>query len=127
MERHNELKKLELRLKSWRRDHSAPTPIPFEIWRHAAELASVIGVATVAKTLRLDHSRPKKLSLDSGVNSAPALRSAPPTFVELRPMVMDGIGQCIVEVESPRGSKMTIQLANPQCSSVVALIRDFVA
>jgi hypothetical protein len=125
MDRQNELNQLALRLKSWRRDHSAPTPIPPEIWRHAAELASVMSVATVAKTLRLDYSRLKRFSLDEGGFSS-ALRPAP-TFVELRPMVMDGIGQCVVEVESARGSRMKIKMENPQCSNLAALIRDFVA
>ena len=125
MDRQNELNQLGLRLRSWRRDHSAPTPIPSEIWCHAAELARALGVATVAKALRIDYSRLKKLSLEGG--SSPVLRTAPPTFVELRPMVMDGIGQCVVEVESSRGSRMRIQMENPQCSNLAALIRDFVA
>lgn len=126
MDRQNELNQLGLRLRSWRRDHSAPTPIPSEIWRHAAELANVMSVATVAKALRLDYARLKKLSMGEGGSGSPALRHTP-TFVELRPMVMDGIGQCVVEVESARGSRMRIQMENPQGSSLAALIRDFVA
>ena len=126
MDRRTELNQLGLRLKSWRRDHSAPTPIPAEIWRHAAELARVMSVATVAKALRLDYARLKKLSMGEVDSISPALLPAP-TFVELRPMVMDGIGQCVVEVESSRGSRMRIQMENPQCSNLAALIRDFVA
>ena len=125
MDRENKLNQLALRLRSWRRDHSAPTPIPAEIWRHASELAREMSVATVAKTLRLDYSRLKKLSLGEGGRPS-ALRPAP-TFVELRPMVMGGVGQCVVEVESSRGSRMRIQMENPQCSNLAALIRDFVS
>jgi hypothetical protein len=88
MDRQNELNQLGLRLKSWRRDHSAPTPIPSEIWRHAAELASAMGVATVAKTLRLDYSRLKRLSVGEG--GITSVRPAA-TFVELRPMLMEGL------------------------------------
>lgn len=84
MDRQHELDELGLRLNHWRRGHSAPSPIPVEIWRGAAELARVMGVATVAKALRLDYARLKRLSLDE-VAESPAVRSAP-TFVELRPM-----------------------------------------
>lgn len=126
MDRQDELNQLGLRLKSWRRDHSAPTPIPAEIWRHAAELASAMSVSTVAKTLRLDYSRLKKLARGEDDSTAPTFRPSP-AFVELRPMLMDGIGQCVVEVESSRGSRMRIQMENPHCSNLAALIRDFVA
>jgi len=84
-----------------------------------------MGVATVAKALRLDYARLKRLSLDE-VAESPAVRSAP-TFVELRPMLMSGVGSCVVEVESSRGAKMRIQMENPGCASLAALIRDFVA
>lgn len=125
MDRQHELDELGLRLNHWRRGHSAPSPIPAEIWRRAAELARVMGVATVAKALRLDYARLKRLSLDE-VAESPAVRSAP-TFVELRPMLMSGVGSCVVEVESSRGAKMRIQMENPGCASLAALIRDFVA
>lgn len=126
MDRQTELAQLGLRLKSWRREHSAPTPIPADIWRHAAELANVMSVATVAKSLRLDSSRLKRLIMSEGHSITSVLRPAP-TFVELRPMLGDGMGQCVVEVESSRGSRMRIQMENPQCANLASLIRDFVS
>jgi hypothetical protein len=123
MDRQHELNQLGLRLSYWRREHSAPTPIPAEIWRRAAELARVLSVATVAKALRLDYARLKRLALAE--DTVPALSG--PTFVELRPMLMSGLGSCVVEVESSQGTKVRIQLENPECASLAALIRDFVA
>lgn len=125
----NTLNRLGQRLESWRQCHSAPTPIPSEIWRKAAELASQLGFTTVSKVLRLDYSRLKKFSIGQPGSAGPTSwgPASSPTFVELRPMAMEGLGKCVVEVESSRGSRMRIQMESPQCSSLVALIREFVA
>lgn len=125
MDTQDELQHLGRRLRLWRQEHSAPTPIPADIWSGAAQLAVVLGVGPVAKTLRLDYSRLKKLRAQRDVAGA-ALRPAA-RFVEFCPMPMDGLGQCFLEVESAAGAKMRIQLENPQCCSLSALIRDFVA
>lgn len=121
------LNRLGQQLKTWRQCHSAPSPIPPKIWRSAAELANQLGVGTVSKALRLDYSRLKKLSMgepDSALT--PSLGNLSPSFVELRPMAMDGMGKCVVEVESSSGARMRIQMESPHCSSLVALIREFV-
>ena len=127
----NALNRLEQRLNLWRQCNSAPTPIPSEIWRKAGELASQLGVASVSKALRLDYSRLKKLSLGELGSARPTALGPSsgrlPTFVELQPIAMDGMGKCVVEVESSRGARMRIQMESPQCSSLVALIREFVA
>lgn len=50
----DELNRLGVRLEAWRSEYSAPTPIPTDIWNRAGELAGELGVARVAKALRLD-------------------------------------------------------------------------
>lgn len=67
------LNRLGVRLESWRSENSAPTPIPTDIWKRASELAGDLGVGRVAKALRLDYSRLKKLA--SGSTATPLERS----------------------------------------------------
>ena len=120
------LNRLGARLESWRSEYSAPTPIPTEIWTRAAELAGELGVGRVAKALRLDYSRLKKLS--AGDTATPLERSAAkqPAFVELRPFPPETAGRCVIEIESPRGARMRLQMDSAQSSSLAALVREFV-
>ena len=120
------LNRLGVRLESWRSEYSAPTPIPADIWKRASELAGLLGVARVAKALRLDYSRLKKLS--SGDSATPP---EPPSverssFVELRSFLPETAGRCVIEIESPRGARMRLQMDSAQSSSLVALVREFV-
>jgi hypothetical protein len=48
-----------------------------------------------------------------------------PTFVEVRSAPTCSVGKCVIEIESPRGARMRIQMESPQCSSLVTLIREF--
>ena len=116
------LNRLGVRLESWRSEYSAPTPIPADIWKRAGELAGELGVGRVAKALRLDYSRLKKLS--SGDCAAPAVEQ--PSFVELRPFLPETAGRCVIEIESPRGARMRLQMDSAQSSSLIALVREFV-
>ena len=120
------LNRLGVRLESWRSEYSAPTPIPTDIWKRAAELAGELGVGRVAKALRLDYSRLKKLS--AGDTATPLERSAAkqPAFVELRPLPPETAGRCVIEIESPRGARMRLQMDSAQSSSLAALVREFV-
>ena len=118
------LNRLGVRLESWRSEYSAPTPIPTEIWKRAGALAGELGVARVSKALRLDYSRLKKLS--AGHTPTPLERAEQPAFVEVRPFAPETAGRCVIEIESPRGARMRLQMDSAQGSSLVALVREFV-
>lgn len=129
MDKHQDsLNRLGAQLESWRELHSAPTPIPSEIWAKAGELVQHLGITRVSKALRLDYSRLKRIGLERetvGKLSKPCAVQDGPTFVEVRSVPTGGVGKCIIEVESARGSRMRIQMESPQCSSLVTLIREF--
>lgn len=120
------LNRLGVRLESWRSEYSAPTPIPTDIWKRAGELAGELGVARVAKALRLDYSRLKKLSAGDTATPLESSTAEPPAFVELRPFSPEIAGRCVIEIESPRGARMRLQMDSAQSSSLVALVREFV-
>ncbi len=85
------------------------------------KVAKRAGVGPVAKALRLDHSKLKRLTLQSRKLTPPS-----PTFVELLPMAGHTLGDCAVEVESPHGARMRIQILNANSSGLAGLIREFV-
>ena len=117
------LKKLASELSRWRNENPSNRPLPASIWSSAADVARRIGVGPVAKALRLDHSKLKQLTFSS-VNQPPVLAA---TFVELLPLASHVLGDCALEVESPQGARMRIQLQNTTSSGLAGLIREFVA
>ena len=63
----------------------------------------------VARTLRLDYNKLKRQVRQA---SPPGLPSAPPAFVELRPLerLPQSGALCRVELSDPEGAKMTLEL-----------------
>ena len=117
------LKKLATELDGWRKENPSSRALPASIWTGAADVARRVGVGPVAKALRLDHSKLKQLTLSSGIQ--PPVLAA--TFIELLPLGAHVLGDCAVEVESPYGARMRIQLQNTTSSGLAGLIREFVA
>jgi hypothetical protein len=107
------------RLAEWRKTHRAPSRIPKEFWVEAAGLAARYGVAPTARALRLDYAALKKRT---------QLLAAPkstPTFLEWLSPTLDSIGDCALEVESPRGARLRIQVKSLSPAGLAAIIRDF--
>lgn len=113
------LEQVERELAEWRRKHQAPSPIPERVWAQAAVLATHQGVGPVARTLRLNHS-----ALKRRMGASPPAEPTT-TFIELLPPAVTAIGECSVEVESQRGSRMRIVMKNVPPSCMVDLLKDF--
>ena len=105
-----EMARLESQLTEWRATNQRPTPIPAEIWKGAAKLSEQLSISEVARTLRLDYSKLKRL-VDGAV--LPMKSSQLATFVEFQPaQFTQGVGtlSCALEVESPGGGVMRARL-----------------
>jgi hypothetical protein len=114
------------RLREWReaRLPNCKGRIPAEIWSEAVELAHTEGIAPVSKALSLDYASLKKRMGSS--TSSPAVRAAAGgTFMEILNPLADQLGECILEVRSPRGSLLRIQVNCATSTGLAALIRDF--
>ena len=112
------------KIEHWRQRHRPRTPIPEELWREAAELASAHGINRIARALRLDYYSLKE-------RAAAAARSGvrPPEFVELLPGGLPtsppSRPECLIEVEDPDGAKLRIHLQGGALPDVAALTRGF--
>ncbi|MDQ2841668.1 MAG: hypothetical protein M3Y72_11640 [Acidobacteriota bacterium] len=114
------------------RSHGMPrTRLPEELWRAAAEVAGRRGVDLTARYLRLDTNHLKKWM---GKQAAPpepkparkrAAAETPAGFLELLTPVSSSSANCIVEVESPRGGKLRMELKGVATSEIAQLIHLF--
>jgi len=119
----NVLKRLARELDVWRSENSTTRPLPAHIWSEAAQVAQRAGVGPVSRALRLDYSKLRSLTL-KGPSRCPVPAT---TFVELLPLASYALGDCAIEVESPRGPRLRIQIQNATSSGLASLIRELVA
>lgn len=127
------LQQVELRFKRWRENRRRGEHIPPALWAAAVGLAKGHGVDRVAQQLRVDHDALKKrLEGSAGVaEHAHVVRRSTalaPRFVELfsaaAPAVA-GLGECVVEMENARGSKMRVALNGNGLAGLAGLCNAF--
>ena len=118
------MQRIYRRFERWRKSHRGRLPIPEALWAVAAEVAREHGTYRIAKALRLEHNKLKRM-----VKSAkPAVRRtpAPPPagFLELVAPLSSGPGltECVIELEGPRG-KMRIQWKGAAAPDLAGLSR----
>jgi len=106
----SDLHLLSEQLAQWRGQQVGRRRLPEEVWRAAATLARDQGLARVARVLRIDYYKLKRLAATQAC-SAPG--QAPPVhFAELGMSVpADGSGYS-VRVEDGTGRRMSVQLGN---------------
>ena len=92
---------LQRQLEQFRSTQAGRTKLPESLWQSAVELARQHGVHPVAHPLGLDYMRLKK--------RLGAVPITSPAFVELAAPQPAMLEECVIEFESPRGSKMRIQ------------------
>jgi len=97
---------LQRQLEQFRSAQPGRKKLPESLWQAAVELARQHGVYPVAHPLRLDYTRLKKR-----VGGSPTFRrkTTKPAFVELVAPSRAPLEECVIELESPGGSKMRIQ------------------
>ena len=97
---------LQLQLNEIRSTRPRGKRLPDSVWQAAVELAREHGVYSVAHHLRLDYAGLKKRL---GGVSHRGRKARKPAFVELFAPPSAMLGECLIEFESLRGSKVRIQ------------------
>ena len=132
----DDVEQVRRRWTEWRSRHAVRSRLPEELWAAAVELVQRDGIDATARALDVD--KPSLRKWAGRLNPAPPQpvrrksqskqrADALPAFVEL---LASGSGtgtSCLVEVESPRGAKLRLELKGIQASELAELIRAFVA
>ena len=105
------------------------TRLPEELWRAAAEVAGRRGVNLTARCLRLDTNHLKKWM---GKQDAPpearqkrAAAETPAGFLELLTPMSSSTATCTVELQSPHGGKLRMELKGLATSEIFQLMHLF--
>jgi hypothetical protein len=101
---------LRRRLEEFRRTHAVRSRLPEELWAAAAKLARRDGIEATAQGWMWIGREPTAAA-----------------FVELLAGNSGTAASCLVEVESPRGAKLRLELKAIPTSALAELIRAFAA
>jgi hypothetical protein len=135
----DDVEQLRRRFEEFRSNHKARSRLPDELWAAAAKLAKRDGMDVTARALDVDRPSLQKWTdrLEPGVQrkaDKPVRRRqrtridcALPAFVELLPEMTGTAVNCLVEVESPQGGKLRLELKSIATSQLADLIRAFAA
>ncbi len=105
----------------WRSTRKKRDRIPEGLWEAAVELSPSYSTCQIFKALRLDFKELKRRIRDR------SSRKAPSEFVELKVERLFSTGQCIMEVRSPAGFELKIQIDTallPQCIQLLSCFLD---
>ena len=132
-----DVERLGRRFREFRETHPARSRLPRELWAAAAKLARRDGIAATARVLGVDRPSLQKWTdrlepRTAGMprNAARGRRhggSAAPAFVELLAASTSTATSCVVEVESPSGGKLRLELKAISASQLAELMRAFAA
>ncbi|MEO8051067.1 MAG: hypothetical protein ABI833_11690 [Acidobacteriota bacterium] len=134
-----EVEQVRVRFLEFRKAHAVRSRLPEELWAAAAKLARRDGIEATARVLDVDRpslqkwtdrfepraqSQQRKASVQRRASKrAPAV----PAFVELLAETTREATSCLVEVESPKGGKLRVELKAIRGGELAELIRAFVA
>jgi len=131
----DDVEQVRRRWAEWRSTHAVRSRLPEELWAAAAELVQRDGIDATARALDVDKPSLRKWADRLQPQRQPRPRRSPqkqrasalPAFVEL---LASGSGTgttCLVEVESPQGAKLRLELKGIQASELAELICAFAA
>ena len=130
---------LRRRFEEFRSTHAVRSRLPEELWAAAAKLARRDGTEATARALDVDRPSLQKWTerFEPGTQPKPGKPPrrrqagrrdhAAPAFVELLAGTTGTTTSCLVEVESPRGGKLRLELKTIPTSELAELIRAFAA
>ena len=132
----DDVEQVRRRWAEWRSTHAVRSRLPEELWAAAVELVQRDGIDATARALDVD--KPSLRKWAGRLNPArpqPARRKSQPkqkandlpAFVELLASGSGTARSCMVEVESPRGAKLRLELKGIQASELAELIGVFAA
>src|SRR5579863_5712990 len=122
-----DVEQVRRRFAEWRGTHAVRSRLPEELWAAAAELARRDGIDATAEALDVDKPSLRKWADRLQPQRQPRARrlkrraSAVPAFVELLASGSSAATSCLVEVESPRGGKLRLELKAIPTSEVAEL------
>ena len=139
-----DVEQLGRRFAEFRNTHPVRSRLPEELWAAAAKLARRDGIEATALALEVDRPSLQKWTdrFEPGVQvkarkprrqrQVGRTASTAPEFVELLAQTAGATLQgretsCLVEVESPQGAKLRLELKAIQASALAELIRTFAA
>jgi hypothetical protein len=130
---------LRRRFEEFRSTHAVRSRLPEELWAAAAKLARRDGIEATAQMLDVDRPSLQKWTNRFEPRAGAKPRKPPrqrqpgrrehttPAFVELLAGTTGAAASCLVEVESPRGAKLRLELKAIPTSDLAELIRAFAA
>jgi hypothetical protein len=134
-----DVEQLGRRFAEFRSTHPVRSRLPEELWVAAAKLAQRDGIEATALALDVDRPSLQKWTdrFEPGVQvqtRKPRRQrrtgrkvSAAPAFVELLAETTGAAASCLVEVESPQGAKLRLELKAIGANALAELIRAFAA
>lgn len=108
----------------WRKRRKPRTPIPAYLWERAVKLSKEYSVNQISQALHLNHTALKKRfqqSCPDRTLSTPSM----PAFVELTAPAGRSCLCNVIEMESPRGFKMRIEIQGESSPLLLELSRRF--
>jgi hypothetical protein len=130
----DDVEQVRRRWTEWRSTHAVRSRLPEELWSAAVELVQRDGMDATARALDVD--KPSLRKWAGRLHPAPSQPSrrksqpkqsanALPAFVELLASGSSTATSCLVEVESPQGAKLRLELKAISTSALAELIRAF--
>jgi hypothetical protein len=113
-----DVEQVRQRFADWRSTHAVRSRLPEELWAAAADLVQSDGIDATARALDVDKPSLRKWAERLQPQRQPRPRRSPlkrrlnamPAFVELLASGSGAATSCLVEVESPRGGKLRLEL-----------------
>jgi hypothetical protein len=129
----DDVEQVRRRFAEWRSTHAVRSRLPEALWAAAAELAQRDGIDATAGALDVDKPSLRKWADRLSPAPQPARRKSQPkprandlpAFVELLTSSSGAAASCLVEVESPQGAKLWMELKGIATSELAKLIRAF--
>jgi hypothetical protein len=132
-----DVEQVRRRFEEFRRTHAVRSRLPEELWAAAAKLAKRDGIEATAEALAVERPSLRKwtdrfepraqVKPRKSPRRQPQGDSGAPSFVELLAAGTGTRNSCLVEVESPRGGKLRLELKGIATSQLAELIRAFAA
>lgn len=133
-----DIEQVRRRFAEFRAAHVVRSRLPEALWAAAAKLARGDGIEVTARALDVDRPSLRKWTDRLEPNQSPTTVGKPPTqrrakkitvpppaFLELLTQTTGAATSCLIEVESPRGGKLRLDLQTIHTSELAELIRLF--
>ena len=103
----------------WRSSRRKGSPIPAHLWDAAVSLSPVYSTYRIARALKLDYMKLKRLINDK------TSHDRPPGFFELKHESFLTAGQCTIHLHNPKGFRMEIRAQGALPSQLLPLVTAF--